>query len=421
MNYRNLYLPIFTFIVLSGFLTTPAAALTWKECVILAKQKSPLLKSAKESIIQKKADTGNAVSPLLPQASASLSGGQGSSSGTESKSMNYSVDGKQLIFDGLKSVYDVKSAKASTDAAIYEYMVVESDLRLTLRQAYVRLLSAHETLAMSEKIVKRRKENCELVTLRYQAGREHRGALLTARANLSQAEADLAESRREISLARRKLATAIGIDDSRGISAEGELVLTETSEDIPDFENIARNAPLLVKMQEQKKAAILSAKSLKLAFFPSVYGYFNAGKSDSSRTKAKSEWDVGLQMSVPISDGGTNYNNARKADSLARQAEEELKSERLDMLYTLEEKWHSLRQSIDRIKVSKQYLEAATERSKITEAQYSIGQATFDNWTIIEDNLVEAQKDYLNKVLAGLNAEAEWVQAKGGDFSYDQQ
>ena len=65
-------------------------------------------------------------------------------------------------------------------------------------------------------------------------------------------------------------------------------------------------------------------------------------------------------------------------------------------------------------------LDAALERSKIAEAQYSIGFITFDNWIIIQDDLVRAKRSYLDARAAALQAEASWIQAKGETLEYAQ-
>ena len=64
-------------------------------------------------------------------------------------------------------------------------------------------------------------------------------------------------------------------------------------------------------------------------------------------------------------------------------------------------------------------LTAAQERAKIAEAQYSIGLVSYNDWIIIENNLVSAKTSFVNAQLAALVAEANWVQAKGGTLDYD--
>ena len=44
---------------------------------------------------------------------------------------------------------------------------------------------------------------------------------------------------------------------------------------------------------------------------------------------------------------------------------------------------------------------------------------SFDNWTIIQDNLVKAKKAFLDAQANGLFAEAGWIQAKGETLEYE--
>ena len=75
---------------------------------------------------------------------------------------------------------------------------------------------------------------------------------------------------------------------------------------------------------------------------------------------------------------------------------------------------------MEQIKVQQKSLQAALERSQIAEAQYSIGFISFDNWIIIENDLVSAKKSYLTARANALRAEAQWVQAKGETIEYAQ-
>ncbi len=68
----------------------------------------------------------------------------------------------------------------------------------------------------------------------------------------------------------------------------------------------------------------------------------------------------------------------------------------------------------DNWQVKQKYLAANEQRALIAYAQYSTGLIDFDSWTIIEDNLVNTRKDYLNTRANLLLAEARWFQAKGG-------
>ena len=98
------------------------------------------------------------------------------------------------------------------------------------------------------------------------------------------------------------------------------------------------------------------------------------------------------------------------------QADE--RSSRDSVILTLEETWTHWHNAIDNVAVQKKFLQATEERAKITQAQYSNGLISFDNWTIIEDDLVRTKKSFLDAQANAFLAEAQWVQAQGGTLDY---
>ena len=65
------------------------------------------------------------------------------------------------------------------------------------------------------------------------------------------------------------------------------------------------------------------------------------------------------------------------------------------------------------MQVQRKFLQAAQERAKIAQAQYASGLVSFNEWIIIENELVNAQKSFLNVETTALIAQANWAQAKG--------
>jgi outer membrane protein TolC len=86
----------------------------------------------------------------------------------------------------------------------------------------------------------------------------------------------------------------------------------------------------------------------------------------------------------------------------------------------LEQTWAALQDAVDNVEVQRKSLIATEERSNIAQAQFSTGFISYDNWTIIEDNLVNAKSAFLDAQANALLAEANWVQAKGETLEYAQ-
>jgi outer membrane protein TolC len=394
--------------------------LTWEDCLKEAKRNNPDYLSAAENVEQSKADKKLAISNLLPQITAEA-GGRTSKSGSASASDTYSygLSANQLIFDSFKTTSNINAAKYNLTAEEYNYAVTSSNIRLNLKSAYVGLLRAQELISLTEDIAARRKQNLEMIQLRYKAGREHKGALLTAQADLAQADFEVLQAKRNLSLAQRQLLLELGRKEVSPVEIKGDFLIKEDNRNKPDFEYLAEVTPLLNELIAKKEAARYNLASSKAELFPDVYLSGSLGRSQDSWPPEEDNWSAGLSVSIPIFEGGSNYTQIQKSKSQLRQAELEERSGWDQVVLTLEETWKDLQDAIDNVYVQKMFLGAAQERAKIAEAQYSNGIIDFDDWIIIEDNLVSAKKTYLNVQANLLIAEANWVQAKGGTLNYD--
>jgi outer membrane protein TolC len=122
---------------------------------------------------------------------------------------------------------------------------------------------------------------------------------------------------------------------------------------------------------------------------------------------------------MPIFEGGLRIAQVEQAKATLNQLKANEQSTRDGLIFTLEQTWALLEDAIDNVKVQNEILVATEERSKIAQVQYSTGFITFDNWTIIEDNLVSAKNNYLKAQSNALLAEANWVKAKGETLEYE--
>jgi outer membrane protein TolC len=398
-----------------------AKPLTWMECVIIAQKIHPQILSAQEKLNQAKADKVISKSGLFPQITGS---GSSSTSKVEdarsSKTHSLSLSARQLIFDGAKTDSGVKAALENIKSAQYNLDVVSSEVRLNLRTAFVELLRAQEFITLTEEIAKLRGQNVELVSLRYEAGREHLGSLLTTKASLAQAEFETDQARRRLELARVRLNKELGEGRYKTMQVRGEFILSEKLEPKPDMIKLIQENPFLNQLISKKEAARWGIESAKSEYFPQVYADGSLGRSDDKFLPEKDRWGAGLSFSLPLFEGGSRKAGQDKATAIFKQSEQDLRSGKDTVILTLEESWINMEDLQENVQVQKKFLDAAAERAKISQAQYSNGLITFDDWTIIEDNLVSAKKSYLNAQASALIAEANWVQAKGGKIDYEE-
>jgi outer membrane protein TolC len=416
-----MFFPTIVFLCSCCFLHGVGAeeVLTWGDCVKEARKNHPDLLSAEEAVNQAKANKAIAISTMLPQISTELSERTSYSDTIKTTdTYSYGIRAQQLLFDGLKTPYDIAAASKNVKSAEYNYKATSSDIRLRLRTAFIELLKTQQLLTITENIAMRRKQNADLVELLYEGGREHRGSLLTAKANLAQAEFEVMQARRAIEVAQRQLNRELGRAGSKSIRVTGDLGSTNVKRDRPNFEALAASTPSLEILVSQKEAARFNVKAAKANFFPQLYANASAGRTDSNWPPIQDEWSVGVTLSFPLFEGGRRWAEVSKARAVLNQAQADEKSNRDSIALTLEQTWTTWQNAIDTVAVQKNFLQAYEERSTIARAQYENGLISFDNWTIIEDDLVQVKKSFLKTQADAFIAEAQWIQAQGGTLEY---
>lgn len=443
---KNIFIYAFCFILLlsapapaeeAPAAPNPATPMTWDDCVKEAAKNNPGLVSAQQSIKSSQADKTITASGLYPQISTDLnatrsrssggtqSSGSSSTSGTGStaglsgssnnavNNYNYGVTGNQLLFDGFQTINKVNAAGENIKAAQQSYNFTSSQVRQRLRTAFVNLLKAQESVKISQEIYERRRQNYELVTLRYESGRENKGSLLTEGANVRQAQYDISVAKRNIDLARRQLTKEMGLLQLVPVEAKGDFIVNDSAREKPDFIALSSNHPSLQQLIAQKNAAAYNVKTAKGEFFPTISAQGSANKNDTRWPPEGNQWSIGAAVSFPIFEGWKRVADVSKANALLTKAEADERNSRDGIIQSLTDAWTSLQNALENVDVQDQFLTANEERTKITEAQYSIGFVSFNDWIIIENNLVSAKQSYLNAEALALTAEANWIQAKG--------
>jgi len=395
--------------------------LTWEECVREAQENNPELIAARHRLAQALADKTVAQSAFLPHISASLRETTSKASMSDTvDSYSYGVSLRQLIFDGFKSTTLISQAEERVNIAEYNYQIKSADIRLGLRTAFINLLQAQELLTIREDIARRRKQQAELVRLRYEAGREHKGSLLIAEAKLAQAESEIVQAKRNIEAAQRALCGELGRTEFVPIRVVGNLDVKLSLPREPDFESIAENHPQLKAQLAEKRISEFGIRVAKANFYPEVSLSMSASKSAEYWPPDRDSWSVGVSVSLPLFEGRSRFAQLAKARAILWESEAQERNIREELIVSLQEAWTQFVNAIDTLRVQKTFLKAAEVRAQIAESQYSNGLISFDNWIIIEDDLASAKIQLVNAMANALIAEARWIYAKGGTLDYDQ-
>lgn len=166
-----------------------------------------------------------------------------------------------------------------------------------------------------------------------------------------------------------------------------------------------------IAREEFSQEAITLSRS---SFFPSLNLVGGVAKADTEWFPNKTEtWNVGLNLSIPIFSGGHDYYSLQSSSATYR-------SSILDRIQVDQTQWlkiqqayHTLVESHEKLKVDENFLKAAVVRAEIARKKYNNGLTTFEDWDLIENDLINRQKNVLQSKRDRVIAEAAFEQVCG--------
>jgi outer membrane protein TolC len=249
-----------------------------------------------------------------------------------------------------------------------------------------------------------------MIQLKYDGGNEDKGNLMSTKADEAAARADLVSAQRDLDLAWLKLSQLIGQNLSGEVAS-----IAPSSAEAADIYALSKLTPDYVKAQKTYELADLSQKSNISEFLPTL-------QLRASDVKTGAAWPpsdntnktVGLNLSYNFFPGGSNIADRAIAGANLDKAKENLAQTLNDLVYTLKTSYINYRDALDSLEVAKQSLAANAERAKISNAKYQNGLTTYDQWSLIQNSYIQAQKGLVSSERSALLAEAAWYKSYGG-------
>ena len=402
---------ILSFFILSS--PVHAASWSWDDVLIRARNENMALKTAREQLLSAEFSQNSALKGFLPTLRANISatktGSQRPSAivsngqviNTSASDINDNVlaalNFSQNIFSGFRDVSRYSQSRWQTQNRYWTLEKTKSDVSYNLKEAFATLLYAQDYLALTKDIISRRQSNLQIVEVRYQSGRENKGSVLLAQAYLEQAQLDALIARDNLGVARKQLFSLINKDafEEYLVSGEPPLISIEMSDEklkefalaTPDY----HQAFSLEKVAEQEVSIARSAFIPSLDLSASVMRNNNFFFPDEESQR----WSLALNLSIPIFDGLSDYSTTKSAVASRFAAESSKRNTYLTLLPTIKLAQNQAKQSEVRLRVDARFRQASLTRAEIARAKYNNGLLTFEDWDIIESELINRQISYL--------------------------
>ena len=408
----RIYGIILTFVFLG--LNATARTLTWNESIELAEKNNSELQAAVATYNSVKVIELGDINTFLPHLSGKLHGSEVGAPSTAT-TFEYTADLSltQNLFAGFGDYYTYKLKKVASDQALIDLNLVKARISQELKQTYSESYYAQQNIKLSENILKRRQENLQSVQLQYDAGRENKGSLLLSKANVDSAELDLVHAKND---------SLVSFDNFRrylGLPIDEEIVLSTNIErasvvsELPEFQKLAENNLSVLRAKADEQSAQYTADVSRAKFIPSLDFTADYGYADKKFFPEKDSWSLGLTLTIPLFDGfrdiATHQADLYKASSSTGS----LTNIILIALRDLKKTYYDYTESLQNEKVTASFSQAAALRSEIARSKYKAGLISFEDWDLIESDLIQKQKDFLVGERNRITKQSLWEKAQG--------
>ncbi len=336
------------------------------------------------------------------------------SSTPERGTFTWSIEVRQLIFDGLQTLgtYQKQALQAESDKAALRQS--ELDTTNQVQATFISHLVALENVRSQRESVARLRDQLQITRAFNEVGLRPRLDVLQAQVDLGEAESELITVDNTRQTTQASLNALLGLPVTDAVVYEGALVTPAFSLTLDEcLDRASRLRPDLYVGYKAVEMAVKDRLIARSGYYPQVeayYGITNTGNTaDMQRagnnSSRSTQWEVGATLTWDVFQWGTTYFSDQQAGWNVSKARATARGLMLDAGRDVKEKFLAMREASQRITVARETVAHAREAYDAALAQYREQVGTnFDvldassNLLDAEVQLTQARGDYLTSL-----------------------
>ncbi len=409
----------------------PHRNLSWQDCVQEVIEHNAELRAANAKLEAAQETLSGSWSTFMPEVSTSLDAIYGNANTTTTSvtatsltsstlttsndpdtTFRFTLGATQNLFAGFRDRAKVDQASADVHVAEAARQSTRAKVSHDLKVSYAGLLFAQQSVVLQRKIIARREQNLKLVELRFQSGRENRGSVLLSKAYLDQADFNALQATHQVETARSQLARVLGRDEDESFTIDDDFPLEPLVPNL-HYASLAQETPEYRQAVAQEERADATVNLARSGYYPTLGVNGNVTRTDDSFFPGNQRWSIGATLTIPLFSGGRDYFGTRSAVASRKASSAELENTSRELLTRLREAYNNYQEASQKLKVDQSFLEAAFRRSEIARGKYNNGLMTFDDWDVIENDLIARETTVVQSRRELASAEAAWQQVRG--------
>jgi outer membrane protein len=399
---HNIRICVGTFLAGFASYAQTTDTLSLESFINLAKKQNPQVRISGAEVSSSMAAQKSARSRLLPQVSAQAKAGRSmsqlsSSPGNNYYSNNYSagISGQQLVFDFGKSYYSSRASSQNVNAARENEKDALQNVILNAKAAYFSYLLSQMLYDVAKGALQQAQAHYDQAKILFETGKQ-------ARFTVTKAEVDVANASVSVITAKNGLKLAkVQMDVAAGTTLGDEPVLSDSlnasEPDIVPEQALSRaleTRPQLIALRSRLAAAQLQLTSAKTALLPDLNASAGAGYGSNDASAWRQNWNVGVNLSVPVFQGGALAAAVEGAKAGVDQASAQLDATIQSVIAEIDQRYYEKMESAERISATGKLIMQAQEGLQFSQERFAAGAAASLEVTDAEITVANARSSH---------------------------
>lgn len=383
------------------------------EAIRFALQHSPRLAESRATARAFENRIGQAHAPLGLQTSVEgrFSDADPAPQSLQNYSLTFGIS--KLLYDSGRTGARVEQARRLSEASQHADRQAELEVALDTTQAYYQVLKATQLQQVFVELLKSAEYHLELATAAYDAGAMPRADVIRAEVEVARQRLSQIASQTAAETALARLINDMGLEPGTPLRlAQFSTTISPPLELDIVLQTAYSRRPELEQAQAEVAAGQAAVRAAQTGLTPQLSAGVDWGYLDNS-TGGDTGWSLGLNLSLPLSDGGDTRSRVGEARSLvqALQARQETVRQRVALEVTTA--LSALRAALEGIAVAKEELRLARHSMELAEGRYRVGAGRFVEVTDARVALSTALTDDTNAIYDYQMSRASVARAMG--------
>lgn len=379
--------------------STQAQTITYEEALRLALQRNVALRQSENTAASDAVSVKQARMALLPDLRLTTQGSQtygrnfnqtdGALVNTSQQTMNAGLASSVTLFDGMKSVSNIRQAQYTQTASESDVTRAKQTTVFTVASNFVAVIQQQEQLRVREQALDAQMQLEEQVKAYVDAGSRPISDLYTQQAAVASARLDVTQAKRALELARIDVMSTLQLDPALEYNFVTPKLPTDsaatTTPSLDSLINTAMRTRTDLSAQESRlkaaDASVAAASSTKWPTLSLSLGYNTSFSSASDfafidQLDQRRGGSVALGFSFPLFDRASTSTTAQKARIQSDNARIALESQRRDVGLQVRRAWLDLTSAREQLVSAQAQVRAAEQALTASQERYNAGAAT---------------------------------------------